>query len=330
LPCFKRNDRKQKPWCYRFWVDKTLYKQCGFRTQKEARAAEDAAKLQLKRLSTGTMFLLAVSKRLDYLQAYTTPKHYRDNLAMLRRFPEWQDLLLQEISPQMVRDKLMALARDLGNHNANRHLVALRAVFELAVNDGDLPRNPCRGLQKFPTSQAVKFVPTEGQIARVLLLAAPLDRAYLELLLETGARVREINYLPWADDVDWGQSELYPQGRLRLWTRKKRGGHRTPRWVPLTERGRKALQYAWDHRDPASPYVFTNPRTGKPYDYRDKFFDRLCRRAGIPEMGYHALRHAYASNLADRNTPLHTIRDLLGHENISTTSRYLKSLGRGG
>lgn len=52
--------------------------------------------------------------------------------------------------------------------------------------------------------------------------------------------------------------------------------------------------------------------------------------AGLPEMGCHALRYAWASEQADRGMPLQATRDLLGHENISTTSKYLKALGRRG
>lgn len=330
MPVFKRLDRKQKPWCYRFWIKKEIHKECGFRTMREAQDAEAGARLSLKRSMTGTVFLNAVENRLNVLQGYSTLGHYRDNRSMLARFPEWDNLLLTEITPEMVRNKLLALKEDLGNANANRHLRAVRAVFELAVNDEKLTRNPCRGLKKFSIDQAVKFVPTSGQLAQVLLLAQPLDRSYLELIYDTAARVREINRLPWADDVDWQRTDEAPWGRVRLWTRKKRGGGRTPRWVPLSERGHKALQYAWEHRDKNSPYVFTNPRTGRAYDYRSKFFDRLCRLAGVREMGFHALRHARASEMADKRIPLHYIRDFLGHEDISTTSKYLKSLGRGG
>lgn len=44
-------------------------------------------------------------------------------------------------------------------------------------------------------------------------------------------------------------------------------------------------------------------------------------------MGYHALRHQKASTLADEGQSLVYIRDFLGHEDISTTSLYLQSLG---
>jgi integrase len=329
MPVFKRRERKRNPWCYRFWIDKDLHKECGFRTMREALEAERREKDRLSKLTTHMAFLTAVNNRLNVLQGYATPGHYRDNRSMLARFPEWDHLTLPELTPQIVRDKILIMAKSLGNANANRHLRALRAVFELAVNDGHLLRNPCRGLKEFPVDKPVKFVPSKEQIALVLLRATPLDQAYLTLIYDTAARVREINYLPWADDVDLQMTPQAPHGRVRLWTRKKKGGNRTPRWVPLSAKGRTALEYAWRHRDKTSSYVFTNPKTGKPYNYRDKFFDRLCRLAGIPEMGFHALRHARASDMADARLPLHYIRDFLGHADIATTSKYLKSLGRG-
>lgn len=209
-----------------------------------------------------------------------------------------------------------------GNQNANKCLRALRSVFEQALNDGDLGRNPCRGLKMFPVEHSVKFIPSQDQIAAVLLLASPLDQAYLTLIWQTAARVREINNLSW-DDVDWERRQV------RLWTRKKRGGHRTPRWVQLTDRAYDSLRYAWQNRDKNSPFAFTNPKTGTRYDYRDKFFQNLCRQAGVPEMGYHALRHHRASELAADGVSLPQIRDFLGHENAVTTSLYLKSLGYG-
>ena len=132
--------------------------------------------------------------------------------------------------------------------------------------------------------------------------------------------MREVNNLPW-EDVLWEQK------LVRLWTRKKAGSNLTSRLVEMTDRCEAALAYAWAHRNKKSPYVFNNPLTGKPYDYRDKFFDSLCRQAGVPEMGYHALRHARASELANQNIPLQKIRDFLGHEDVLTTSRYLHSIG---
>ena len=88
-----------------------------------------------------------------------------------------------------------------------------------------------------------------------------------------------------------------------------------------------ALRYDWENRDRNSPYVFTNPRTSTCYDYRDKFLGTLCRRAGVPEFSYHALRHHTASGLAERGAPLTETQKILGHARPTTTDHYLQSLG---
>ena len=65
----------------------------------------------------------------------------------------------------------------------------------------------------------------------------------------------------------------------------------------------------------------------RPWDYRDKSFDTLCRRAGVEECGYHALRHAKASALGEEGWSLADIQAFLGHESAVTTAIYLHSLG---
>ena len=291
-----------------------------FRTKAEAQAAEAREKERLKKSATLITFLEAATKRLDHLMAYAISTHRRDNQAMLKRFMDWADFFIDEITPEMVRTCLIELAKELGNHNANRHLIALKAVFSLAVKNGQLSQNPCTGIPKFPTEKAVKYIPPKDHIAQVILLAKPLDRAYLNVIRFTAARVREINNLTW-EDVD------FDKRTVQLWTRKKKGGNKTPRLVPMVQETFAALKYAWENRDRNSPYVFTNPLTKKNFDYRDKFLGTLCRRAGVPEFSYHALRHHTASTLAERGAPPTDIQKILGHERPTTTDNYLQSLG---
>ena len=50
-----------------------------------------------------------------------------------------------------------------------------------------------------------------------------------------------------------------------------------------------------------------------------------CRRAGITDLHFHDLRREFACRLLESSADLHDVRDFLGHANITTTSRYLRS-----
>ncbi|MSP59835.1 MAG: hypothetical protein EXR72_05745, partial [Myxococcales bacterium] len=49
---------------------------------------------------------------------------------------------------------------------------------------------------------------------------------------------------------------------------------------------------------------------------------RACKRAGLRRIGWHVLRHTFASHLAMRGVPLKAVQDLLGHATIEMTMRY--------
>ena len=86
------------------------------------------------------------------------------------------------------------------------------------------------------------------------------------------------------------------------------------------------LKDVFTHIPREGEYVFMNPLTHKPYDYRDKFLPTLCKKAGVKPFMYHALRHFGASKLDNLGVALTDIQELLGHERATTTDTYLRSL----
>ena len=58
-------------------------------------------------------------------------------------------------------------------------------------------------------------------------------------------------------------------------------------------------------------------------------FKFYCKKAGLlkikPTLHFHSLRHGFATQLVKQNAPIHHIRTLMGHSNISTTNVYLEA-----
>jgi integrase len=79
-----------------------------------------------------------------------------------------------------------------------------------------------------------------------------------------------------------------------------------------------------------SPFVFVSdtPRhPGEPFKYRRKFMKGLCKKAGIKEFGFHALRRYVASVLADEHRlSSKRIQRILRHKSVTTTERYIQNL----
>jgi len=133
----------------------------------------------------------------------------------------------------------------------------------------------------------------------------------------------EINRLTWGD--------VFVEDRyIILFTRKKRGGHRTPRKIPMTQKLYEIMQRRFSTRNEATPYVFWHEynSSGKigPYLDRKHMMRTLCRRAGVKYFRYHTLRHLGASLMAQSGVPIRTIQEILGHEKMSTTEIYLHNI----
>jgi integrase len=61
----------------------------------------------------------------------------------------------------------------------------------------------------------------------------------------------------------------------------------------------------------------------------EKAFKRAAEKAGLlktkPSMHFHSLRHGFGTRMANQGVPIHQIRTLMGHSNISTTNIYLEA-----
>lgn len=316
-------EKRGKKWAYRFNLDGETHFKGGFKTATEAESAEAKARLVLSDTMT---FTKMAKTRLEHVQAYCTKQHLIDTRAIIRRFSEWADTPLVLITKEMIANKILGLAQELSPNNVNRHIRGLKSLFELAVEQGFLPRNPMHGIKFLPVSKTARVVPTPQDIKEVLLRANPEEQAFLTVIWQTAARVSEINHLAW-EDVD------FDQRTIRLWTRKSKGGNRMPRVVTMLPDVEKALLFMHKNRVKDSPWVFTshekrNKYPDEPdkwyYGYRSKLLKRLTSK-----FRYHALRHSTASTLAAIGVELPAIQKILGHSRPTTTDLYLSTMPGG-
>jgi integrase len=215
------------------------------------------------------------------------------------------------------------------------HHVLHKALAQ-AVRWDLIPGNPADSV-KAPTPTSKEMHPLSAHEARRLLEAASGDRleALYVLALHTGMRRGELLGLKW-DDVDLDG----PTVRVRRTLTRTDNGRRltlgepkkkSRRTVRLTHRavetlrGHRARQ-AKEKLRVGSLYqdqclVFAGESGGfiNPSNLRQRSFAPLLKRAGLPQITFHDLRHTCASLLFQKNVHPQFVQELLGHASVAIT-----------
>jgi len=214
-------------------------------------------------------------------------------------------------------------------HNAktvSNAIVPLREMLGHAVEWGYLSVNPCVGVRRPRAAQRgeeMMRVLEPVQVRRLLQAAEnTAERTLLLTAVMTGARRGELLGLHWGD-VD--------RDRARVWVRRSIGlngavqhpkSRRSVRAIAMTQTLSSALRdlrVASMHKQP-DDYVFVSER-GTPLDGRNvsRAFTAALKRAGLPSMRFHDLRHTFASLLVQQGAHPKYISEQLGHASVQIT-----------
>ncbi len=325
---------RNKRWRYDFTKKGVRYTEAGFKTKKEAQRAEAQRKEEIlnpvedQEMPTDMDFLELVNLRLDHVKAYNTESHYMDYYYKAKKWVKcWGDLACRDITTSMIEKFVLQRSR-VSPFTANNEIKTLRATFNFGIRRKLISSNPANDLDLMPVEKRVKYVPPVSDIQKVIQQADPDTQDYLHCICDTMARMGEINSLTW-QDIDFESRTVV------LYTRKKKGGHLTPRKIPMTQKLYDILNSRFQTRDKGKPWVFWHrffdrkerEWTEGPYKDRKRIMGTLCGKAGVKYFRFHALRHAGASIMDHNNVPLGSIQRILGHENRSTTEIYLHNLG---
>ena len=203
----------------------------------------------------------------------------------------------------------------LSNKSINNFLIVMSRCLKVAQEWGVIEKVPRIKLLKV---QIPKFDHlSESECQTLLDNCDGLLRDMILVALKTGLRFGELIALEWKD-IDFSNNQMTVKQSLY---RGRMGGTKSNkiRFIPLLDEVCDIL------RDKArkSSFIFTK-------DNGDflipmlclRWLHRACEKSGLRKIGWHTLRHTFASQLAQHGVSITIVKELLGHSDIRTTMRY--------
>ena len=246
---------------------------------------------------------------------------------------------------RFIAEKTQNVKKPLSASTLTNILSLLRRVMALAVDAGEIDRNPCRNLgrllAKVKRQQASEVEHVNAwsreEVATLLEVAREHEPAFhplLAFLLHTGARKGEALGLRWEDvDLDLGAGRVLIRRALvrgRLGTPKSGRARSVALSASLasilqdllSERRRAALRRGW----PEVPAFVFCSEVGGPLHERNvtRSWSRLRRKAqkqGVRPLRLHDARHTYASLALASGKSVRWVASQLGHANPELTLR---------
>lgn len=204
--------------------------------------------------------------------------------------------------------------RELQASSINIHNSAVRFFYEVTLEkDINYKRVPH---MKEPVTRPE--IMTVGELASFFTeIAKPKRFAFFLNLYGSGLRISEMLALR-TRDID-GE---------RMLIRVRSGKGRKERYAPLTKAGYEALRYYWKLYRPvnANDYVFPDTTRTRPLSLGtfEAPFKKIAKEAGVCKNPTpHTLRHQFATHMLQSGTDLMTVKEMLGHSSLSSTTVYL-------
>ncbi len=261
-------------------------------------------------------------KRLDtYFKPSTVRTHRTVSRHLLRFF---RDRPVETWTSEALETYIQQRLEKVAPTTVNGELKNLKATLRFAVEEKIIPELPFK-IRMVPVVQRRSArIFTREEIRRLLDCADERTRALLLIASATGMRIGEIRHLQWRDIDITNQ---------RILVRAKED------WTPKTNQERECYvsseviselkQYrAAQEHNANSDWVFQNKikpgqrwrETGNSYSG----IHRAFKKAGLYQKGKltHEIRRAVASTMLLNGTPIHVVKEILGHSTIKTTELY--------
>lgn len=231
--------------------------------------------------------------------------------------PAFGHLRLDEITARHVEAfKAKKRADGLSPKTVNNALAVLSKMLRTAKKWGIIEAMPEFENLKLPEPE-FRFL-SFGEAERLVAATEDAWQSLVLLALRTGLRMGELRALRWMDlDLVNGRVMV----RQAVW-RHTVGTPKSGKSgeVPLSEETVSALKAS---RHLKGELVFCRPDgTMLSLENMRWILWRACNCIKLPRMGWHVLRHTFASHLVMRGAPLKAVQELLEHSDMKMTMRY--------
>jgi site-specific recombinase XerD len=257
---------------------------------------------------------------------------YQKDLNQFLLFCEKRNITsIKSVNTRTIRNFIIHLnsEKELSRNSISRKLSTLRGLFNYAVINGESESNPLKQIKspkikrKIPDTlsldsfqEIVKFLKSDSNIKNSLFVIA-----VYELLYGCALRVSEVCNLN-LGDID-----------LKNKTLRIKGKGSKERIVPI---GNKSINNVSEYINSVPDKKFNDPLFTAPNGSRiyPRYIQRLIKKVdellnnsehlkNLQTTKYpHVLRHSAATHMLDRGADLMSVKEILGHENLSTTQIY--------
>jgi len=218
----------------------------------------------------------------------------------------------------------------LGVRSAARTVVAVRGLHKFWALEGYTPADPASDVHPPMAGKRLPKAISIDEVTRILEAAGTdtatglRDRALLEFLYSTGARISEAVGLD-VDDISLAEPGSGP-AIVRLF-----GKGSKERLVPLGSYGARALDAYLVRGRPllaakgkGTPALFLNARGGRiSRQSAWTILKAAAEKANITrDVSPHTLRHSFATHLLEGGADVRVVQELLGHASVTTTQVY--------
>jgi integrase len=256
---------------------------------------------------------------LNYSKANKARSSYERDVTTIQKHmvPVWGDERMDRITSKMIEDYKLKRVEHVVASTVTRELFTVKNMFRKAVEWGYLKDSPAAPVKKLKSGKAHFRYLSSEEMNSLLIECRKSDNPqlypFVVTALNTGMRLGEITALEWKD-IDFKRRIIRVDNKEDHHTKNYQ-----QRTIPMNDTLAEVVRRVPRRLD--SSHVFQR-KSGEKFNKMRSGFENAVKRAGIPHVRFHDLRHTFASHLVMGGVDIRTVQELLGHKDIRMTMRY--------